>query len=369
MNVGLIDNELCTRKNHSFPNLAIMKLSSFHKKQGDDVKLISFNEINPNCLFTSKFDIVYVSKVFSDTPTPDFIHSLDFIKIGGSGFYYDKAECLPYDIEHSFPDYDIYSNIPTCNNSYYTDYSIGFLTRGCIRQCSFCINRNSKKVEHHSNIEEFYDNKRPYIMLLDDNITAYSGFYDVFDKLDSLNTPFVFKQGMDFRLLSEKKMIRIQNANYYSGKKKGKQSRTFFYAFDNIEDYNIIEKKLKIYMSNMQYRHNLIFYVLVGFDRQNLYDDNFYKKDIEDMFKRIKLLFENGVFAYIMMHENYIKNPNSEIIQRIKRICNVPMHIAGKTIGNALIQMKYHNTYKWIEQNYDWFLNVKQGFTDIKIKK
>ena len=98
--IGLIDNELCTRSNHSFPNLATMKLSSYYKAKGCDVRLVTFDEINPNTLFNNSFDAVFVSKVFSDTETPSFIDNMPNVHKGGSGFYYDLATPLHEDIEH-----------------------------------------------------------------------------------------------------------------------------------------------------------------------------------------------------------------------------------------------------------------------------
>lgn len=366
MNIALIDNEYCTRKKHDFPNLALMKISAYHKNIGNNVELVNFDMIDPNALFNKQYDKIYLSKVFSDTFTPDFIDTVENLEKGGSGFYYDLAPKLPDNIEHIKPDYNLYNNL--CSGKYYTDFSIGFMTRGCIRQCEFCINRNSKKVEHHANIEEFLCDSKPYIMLLDDNITAYKGFYDVFDSLNKTGKPFVFKQGMDFRLLSLKKMQKIWDSNYYSSSSRNKKSgRTFFYAFDNIKDYNIIDKKLNLYMSNIPYKHNLIFYTIVGFDYDNKYSDEFYKKDIENLFIRIKLLFEYGVFAYVMLHENYTKNPNSNIIKQIRRLCNAPIHIAGKKVGDALLQMKYYKTYDFIKDNYHWFLDVKQNVKNIKV--
>lgn len=367
MNVALIDNDYCTRQKHNFPNLALMKISAYNKQLGHNVELVNFDMINPNALFSKQYDKIYLSKVFSDTYTPDFIDSVPNLKKGGSGFYYDLAEKLPDEIEHIKPDYDLYKGL--CDTKYYTDYSIGFLTRGCIRQCEFCINKNSKKVEHHSFIEEFIDNNKPFIMLLDDNITAYKGFYDVFDMLNKTGKPFVFKQGMDFRLLSLKKMRKIWDSNYYSGSSRNKKSgRTFFYAFDNINDYNKIDKKLKLYMDNIPYNHSLIFYTIVGFDYENKYDSDFYKKDIENLFIRIKLLFDYGAFAYVMLHENYKNNPNSKILIQIRRLCNAPIHIAGKKVGDALMQMKYYKTYDFIKDNYPWFLEVKQQVKKIKIR-
>lgn len=97
---------------------------------------------------------------------------------------------------------------------YYTDYSIGFTTRGCIRRCKFCVNRNYHKCEIHSSLEEFVDESRPYICLLDDNIFACPKWRDVFDTLNKSGKRFQFKQGVDERLLTDEKCYEI---NPYRG--------------------------------------------------------------------------------------------------------------------------------------------------------
>lgn len=360
MIVGLIDNELNTRTNNSFPNLAIMKLSSYYKNKGCDVKLISFEEINPNNLFTTEFDLIFISKVFSDTFTPEFVNDLPNVIKGGSGFYYDKAPKLSYDIEHSFPDYNIYTELKGCKNDYYHKYSIGFITRGCVRRCDFCINKNSKKVEYNSKLSEFVDKKRPYIMLLDDNITAYSGFYDVFDELNKLQIPFVFKQGMDFRLLNPKKMNILWNSNYRSTDKKNgtKGGRVFHFAFDDISDYNIIKKRLKEYYYNKPYSFGVIFYVLVGFDKENKYDNIFFENDINDLFIRIQLLFKYSAYPYIMLHENIDKNPKFKLIKTLRNIINDPKLVTNKTIREAIIQSNKLELLTYLNDNHKWFLDL-----------
>lgn len=76
MKIGIIDADLIGKQDHNFPNLASMKISGYHKKLGDNVKLIHFDDINPNSLFSQTFDKVYISKVFTDTKVPE--HLLKF---------------------------------------------------------------------------------------------------------------------------------------------------------------------------------------------------------------------------------------------------------------------------------------------------
>ena len=172
MNIGIIDADLIGKKKHRFPNLACMKISSYYKHQGCNVNLLlSYDNIEI-------YDKVFISKVFTDTPVPEGITKLSSVEYGGTGFFYDKAMPLSFEIEHCMPDYHLYDewvNEQLANGGkrldfkYYLDYSIGFLTRGCFRQCSFCVNKNYTQVLKHSPLKEFYDPTRKKICLLDDN--------------------------------------------------------------------------------------------------------------------------------------------------------------------------------------------------------
>lgn len=152
MRIGLIDVD-----GHSnFPNLALMKLAAWHKDKGDSVEWYS-------PMFSGHMDKVYMSKVF--TFTPDFPYYIDADEVvkGGTG-YKDYDTVLTDEIEHIFPDYSIY---PDC------DHAIGFLTRGCIRNCPWCV---VPKKEGKLRPNETWQNiKRPdsnWITFLDNNVLA-----------------------------------------------------------------------------------------------------------------------------------------------------------------------------------------------------
>ena len=133
MKIGIIDADLLGKKRHRFPNLASMKIAGWHKDNGDIVELLlSYDNI-------LEYDLVYISKVFTDTEVPDHVLKLDNVKYGGTGFFYDKAEPLPYEIEHHMPFYDLYNDfiereikkgISPNEFKEYKEYSIGFTTRG-----------------------------------------------------------------------------------------------------------------------------------------------------------------------------------------------------------------------------------------------
>jgi len=247
MNIALIDNDLLMRDNHNFPNLAIMKLSAFHKNKGDVVEIATFNEINPLALFKKEYDKIYISKAFTETPTPSFVYNLPNVKIGGTGFYFDKAEPLPYEIEHTKPDYDAYNSAYRIikDTMFYTDYSIGYTTRGCFRHCLFCVNINSNKVKVHSHIDEFYDSSRKKIVLLDDNVLGLPNneLFKIFDKFQEINKPINYKQGLDIRLLSKERIDRLFRLKYDGGK----GGFTYYFAFDLWENKSKIEENLKMF--------------------------------------------------------------------------------------------------------------------------
>lgn len=119
MKIELIDVD-----GHNFPNLALMKLSAYHKMKGDEVNWYSPLNYDVN----KKADIIYMSKVF--TFTKDYEYPLYAEKIVKGGTGYKIYEDLPEEIENTFPDYSIYPQY---------DFAIGFLTRGCIRSCPWCV--------------------------------------------------------------------------------------------------------------------------------------------------------------------------------------------------------------------------------------
>ena len=222
MKIAIIDADLIGRKRHRFPNLACEKISGYYKDQGDQVELrLNYDNFD-------EYDQVFVSKVFTDTPVPEWLENNKKVKIGGTGFYFDKAPDLPDEIEHHMPDYNLYdawiesevirakAEAEKCGEEFnksafmlqfkeYTDYSIGFLTRGCWRKCKFCVNQKYDRVFAHSPLEEFIDPSRRKICLLDDNFLGYPQWKTALQQLIDTGRPFKFKQGLDERLLTDEK--------------------------------------------------------------------------------------------------------------------------------------------------------------------
>lgn len=177
MLVGLHDSDRT-----GFPNLALMKLSAWHKAQGDTVEWWT-------PIMT--YDRVYSSKVFTFTPECEYLPP-DTIR-GGTG--YGIMDELPPEIDAMFPDYSIY---PDC------DHAIGFLTRGCIRKCPWCI--VPKKEGQIRPYQSWREIKRPDsrdIVFMDNNVLACPwGLLEIEDMIGK-DVRVDFNQGLDARLITD----------------------------------------------------------------------------------------------------------------------------------------------------------------------
>ncbi len=176
MKVGLVDVD-----GHNFPNLALMKLSSFHKAQGDVVEW---------CNHFNRYDIVYKSKVFTFTPDDTTCIQANKIIKGGTGYrLYYRLFCDGYD-----PDYTIY---PMYKAAY------GFITRGCIRTCPWCIVPTKEGLVRPDRDIESILQGRNKVILMDNNVLASDFGVSQLEKIIDLKCKADFNQGLDCRLVTD----------------------------------------------------------------------------------------------------------------------------------------------------------------------
>jgi len=179
MQVALHDSD-----STGYPNLALMKLSSFHKSLGDEVSWF---------LALERYDKIYSSKVFSFTPEDHYLPS-GVVK-GGTGYSIPASGVpvtLKEKVEHVCPDYNLY-NIP---------YSLGFLTRGCPRKCPWCIVPSKEgDIKPHAELEEFLRHNKA--VLMDNNILAHTYGIQQIEKIARLGIRVDFNQGLDARLIDD----------------------------------------------------------------------------------------------------------------------------------------------------------------------
>ena len=175
MRVCLIDID-----GHNYPNLALMKLSAYHKAKGDTVEMCAPAD-------AGNYDQGYASKVFSFSPMPELPAH---IELGGSGV--DIKKTLPPEIEHICPDYSLYG----------LNYSLGFITRGCVNKCPWCIVPEKEgTIRACADITEFA--RHPDVVLMDNNILAHSFGVRQLEKIVQLEYRIDINQGLDARLIDD----------------------------------------------------------------------------------------------------------------------------------------------------------------------
>jgi hypothetical protein len=245
----------------NFPNLALMKLSAYHKSKGDEVKLY-------DPLF-DKPDMAYASKVF--TFTPDLLYCPDCeVQKAGSG-YSNNIEIssafgvntflpymkLPEEMESICPDYGLYG----------TDYSIGFLTRGCIRRCWWCsVWRREGKIRPAADIEQFL--KHGHALLLDNNVLAHEWGIRQIEKIARLGVKVDFNQGLDARLIDNSVAKLLAKVNWWQPVRL---------ACDSSEMMPIVQKAVETLRWHNVTPRRYSCYVLIT-------------KDIENAVERIRFL-------------------------------------------------------------------------------
>lgn len=180
MNIGLLAVD------SNYPNLALMKISSYHKARGDKV-----DWYNP----FDHYDKVYMAKVFSFTEDyRQWITNADQIEKGGTG--YDIKKVLLSEIDRMIPDYDLY-NVDK-------NLAYGFLTRGCPNKCKWCVVPVKEgKITPYMDIEEIAVNGRKNIILMDNNILASDYGLQQIEKIISIGVRVDFNQGLDARLVTD----------------------------------------------------------------------------------------------------------------------------------------------------------------------
>ena len=290
--IGLIDID-----GHHFPNLPLMKLSAWHKNQGDHVEWYY-------PLISDHMNRVYMSKVFSFSPAYDYFIDSDEVVKGGSGFAittsggvesYDKTKDkdLPEEVEHIYPDYSLYPSF-TENTAY------GFLSRGCPRGCDFCHvkDKEGKRSYKVADLSEFWRGQKN-IVICDPNILACREWEDLFGQLIESKAYIDFNQGLDIRFMDDKRAEAV---------KKIKAVDVHF-AWDRQQDKAIITEKFLMFKNITGWNaRKMIVYVLVNFDTT-----------IEQDLERIYWLRDNGFDPYVMIYD---KVNADDTIKQLGRWCN-----------------------------------------------
>lgn len=388
--IGLVDADLlCNGTRH--PNLVLMKIAGFLHDNDIPFKLIIDQNED-----ISVYKLIYISRVFTFTELPAFYKNATpsqkrKFRKGGTGFYANELNVNKYrfkrekdmnqlgndpflnkysnhrggpqklgiDLARQMPYYHLYDEFidrkvkeGAKREKYkdYLQYSIGFLTRGCIRHCPFCINKLEDRILPYSKLEWFLDEERdehghlvrPYIYLWDDNFLAADPtiWRARLQQLIETGRQFQFRQGLDERMLAqspygEEMAEKLSHARYHGD---------FIFAFDNWKDRPTIERALKIW-KHYNPKKGTKFYLFCGFKQTQTNRNKFYK-DIWEIFQRIKVLMTYGCVGYLMRHQDYLNAPISNLYVQIARWCNQPAFYKKMSFW----EYTYRNQTYW-EQN------------------
>ena len=361
--IGLVDADLLDNGTRH-PNLALLKLAGYLRDNKIPYHLICDGNED-----IEKYTYIYISRVFTFTTLPNFYlqnkdSHPDKFQCGGTGWYatiedpiefrerrnadfsgLEKDPRLPgINMCKQMPDYHLYDEFIRMKVAEgrkevyfkdYLNYSIGFLTRGCFRHCSFCVNRLEKRCEEYSQLSDFVDESRRNIYLWDDNFFAAPQpiWMKHLEELIALDKPFQFRQGLDERLLTEDAVRLLSKARYHGD---------MIFAFDHWEDREIIEEKLKLWRSYCPTKGTK-FYLFCGFELTPD-DDQKLLQDVCEIFYRIRILMKYGCLGYVMRHEDYHKHRLGNIYTQIARWCNQPQFYKKMSFEQFIYQNQLYVT-------------------------
>ena len=277
MQIGLIDVDNWNNLKGCFPNLPLMKLSAWHKEQGNLVEWYDPSKY---------YDLVYMSKVFSFTNEPfEEIHADQVVK-GGSGyaiqlidgkevFDQKKHSNLPDHIEHIFPDYSLYGITNTAH---------GFMSRGCPRGCFFCHVKAKEgcKAYKVADLNEFWNGQKN-IELYDPNTLACPEWKDILQQLIDSKANVDFNQGVDIRLMTDEKCEMLMQMKI----------KHIHFAWDRYQDKEFVVPKLQRFKEMTGWsRDKVTVYILTNYDTT-----------MEQNLERVTTCRELGFNPYIMRYD------------------------------------------------------------------
>jgi len=271
MRIALHDHE-----NNGYPNVALMKLSAWHKAQGDSVEW--FNQM------FGEYDKVYSSKVFTWTKTDPYLPK-DAV-IGGTG--YDITATLPDEVESMMPDYSLYN----CDKSY------GFLTRGCIRKCKWCfVPKKEGRIRAHQDIEDFLQHKE--VVLMDNNVLAHSHGIEQIEKMAKMGLKVDFNQGLDARLIDNQMAKLLATVTW---------KPSIRLACDSVEMIEPIRKAVELLRWHNATPTRFFCYTLV--------------QDIEDALERVRFLKGMNVDPFCQPYRDKAGTAPTNLQRRFARWVN-----------------------------------------------
>ena len=304
----------------TIPNLVLMKLSAYHKQKGDEVELLKPDIKTGNERIFHNYDKVYISSIFEENKEKTLKFASQFKNADVGGYFIDPDSELPDEIEHIMPDYSLYK----CN------YSLGYTSRGCIRNCPWCIVRKKEGyIKPNADIYEFWNPTHKHIVLLDNNPMALpEHFKKIADQIIKENLTVGF-HGLDARLLNDENTELLSQLNIKPEPR---------FAFDTMEAEKGVLRAI-----GLMKKHGIkraLWYVLVGFN--TTWEQDMY---------RVELLKKLGQRPYVMRYKTVKEK-------------SYPLHTKYALFASWVNQYQFFHV-----MDFDKFLELTDDRSKINYKK
>ena len=270
---------LCDVDSHNWPNLCLMKLSAYHKARGDPVEWW-----RPD----GRYDRVYKSRVFTDTYSKDTITVANAGEVVCGGTGYGLGPNLPDAVEHTYPDYSIYPQ--------FSDIAYGFLSRGCPRNCGFCLvsDKEGRRSIQVADLAEFWNGQKE-IKLLDANLLACPDHEKLILQLAESRAYVDFSQGLDIRLITPDNVALLNRV----------RTKAIHFAWDN-PDIDLTP----------DFRRFLELTAIKNVRKRKVYVLTNYGSTHEQDLYRVEILRGMGYDPYVMVYDRPSAPPITRQLQR-----------------------------------------------------
>ena len=291
-------------------NMAIRKMYAYYTAQGNEVEMrdlgfSGYPHKKKAEIDASGFDAVYVSNIFHRNAHNVTILNCDHVEFGGIGSRNPENQ-LPCEIEQTepfyYPDED-------------TDYI--FITRGCIRNCWFCLvpKYEGKLREYNPDLSKMIKHKK--VKFLDNNILAYEKHCEVFQYLIDNNIRCEFNQGLDFRLVNDENLKLLSQLNYMG---------EYIFAFDDPKYIRLLNQKIALIKKYIPDPWKIKFYIYFNAECM----------DVSLMVGRVEWCRKNECLPYIMRDENCWNAPNKDFLIDYAGYCNQPKYFKNMSFSKFL---------------------------------
>lgn len=323
MRIQFAKNVLLVGVDFQEVNIALGKLSTYHKNLGNNVTLkhLGFDGYPKKKIVkvdATDYDLVYVSQLF-DTNTGKYeILNCEDVIIGGVGSPFIDRK-LPEEVEHLEVDYSLFD----------TDCSVGYLTKECIRKCYFCkVHKHEGYIHLYAEIDEVLRHKK--LKLLDNNILSYPDHMRILQELVDRQILVQFNQGFDIRLINAENAELISKLNTFG---------EIIFAFDDVKDLKAINEKLAIVKRFIPKPWKLKFYIY----------HNAKFTPIKDTIFRVEWCRNNEVLPYLMRDVNCWESEESNFMIDYAAYCNQPSFFKKIHFDDFLD--KRHDNFERIDES------------------